>query len=51
MDDGLMVKRVRRLSSGNLAIASDNPAYSGWPDVDPVQVQIIGRVVWAARTI
>jgi phage repressor protein C with HTH and peptisase S24 domain len=51
MDDSLMVKRLRRLSSGNIAIVSDNPAHRGWPDVDPALVQIIGRVVWAARAI
>jgi Peptidase S24-like len=51
MDDVLMVKRVRRLSSGNISVASDNPGHPNWPDVAPASIQIIGRVVWAARAL
>jgi Peptidase S24-like len=51
MDDVLMVKRIRPLPSGNIVIASDNPDHPNWPDVDPASVQIIGRVVWAARAL
>jgi hypothetical protein len=51
MDDVLMVKRIRLLSSGNIDILSDNPGHPNWPDVDPASIQIIGRVVWAARAI
>jgi phage repressor protein C with HTH and peptisase S24 domain len=32
-------------------ISSDNGAYPSWPDCDPQEVDIIGRVVWAGRKI
>ncbi len=51
MDDVLMVKRIRCLSSGHIDIVSDNTEHPNWPDVDPALIQIIGRVVWAARTL
>lgn len=51
-DDTLIVKRVTvHPVTGRLTIASDNPAYASWPDCDPGEVQIVGRVVWAARRI
>ena len=30
---------------------SDNRAYPTWPDCDPAEVDVIGRVVWAGRKI
>ncbi|PZU58841.1 MAG: peptidase S24 [Sphingobium sp.] len=52
MDGTLMVKRValgpRR---GGFSVLSDNPHYPGWPDVDGVLVDIVGRVVWTGRRL
>ena len=52
MDDMLVVKRLAlNPAARTLTIASDNPAYPGWPDCDPAAVEIVGRVVWAGRRI
>ena len=51
MDDALMVKRLAVRPGQQLSVLSDNPAYPGWPDVEPDAVSIIGRVVWAGRKI
>ncbi len=52
MDDALLVKRLALNPVGpRLSVLSDNPAYPGWPDCSPEAVEIIGRVVWAARRI
>lgn len=51
MDDALMVKRLSLRPAQRLSVLSDNPAYPGWPDVEPDSVTIIGRVVWAGRKI
>lgn len=52
MDDALLVKRLAINPAGpRLAVRSDNPAYPSWPDCAPDNVEIIGRVVWAARRI
>lgn len=63
MDDVLMVKRVALSpcpSGGNgkearkgraLTIASDNPLYPTWTDIDLSLVDIVGRVVWAGGRI
>lgn len=51
-DDTLLVKRITvHPTDGTLTIASDNPAYASWSGCAPGQVDIIGRVVWAGRTI
>jgi len=54
LDDALMVKRVS-LSPGRarkvLTISSDNAHFPSWEDIDPVLVDIVGRVVWASRLI
>ncbi len=51
-DDALNVKRLSRApDTGRLSVRSDNPAYPAWPDCDPAQVQIIGRVVWVGRRV
>lgn len=49
-DGELQVKRVAAHPvSGLLTIRSDNQTYPTWPDIPPDQVDIVGRVVWAAR--
>ena len=51
-DDTLMVKRVAvHPGSRRLTISSDNNAYPTWPDCDPSDVEVIGRVIWAGRKI
>jgi phage repressor protein C with HTH and peptisase S24 domain/transcriptional regulator with XRE-family HTH domain len=50
-DDGLVVKRLQRMITGDIYIKSDNPAY----EVQTVphdrldQVRILGRAVWLGR--
>ncbi len=51
MDDVLMVKRLTRGPAGRISVLSDNPAYTGWPDIDGKEVTIIGRVVWSGRRL
>ena len=52
LDGVLMVKRValgpRR---GRFSVLSDNPHYPDWADIDPVLVDIVGRVVWTGRRL
>ena len=51
-DDALNVKRLSRApDTGRLSVRSDNLAYPAWPDCDPAQLQIIGRVVWVGRRV
>lgn len=51
-DDTLTVKRIAvHPGSKLLTISSDNNAYPTWPDCDPQDVDVIGRVVWAGRKI
>lgn len=51
-DDTLTVKRIAvHPGSKRLTISSDNNAYPTWPDCDPQDVEVIGRVVWAGRKI
>lgn len=51
LEDALMVKRLASRPKGRLSVLSDNPAYSGWPDVDGAAIAIIGRIVWAGRRL
>ena len=51
IDGGLMVKRLARAPGGRLSVLSDNPAYPSWPDRDPAEVQVVGRVVWVGRRL
>lgn len=51
IDGTLMVKRLARAPGGRLSVLSDNPAYPSWPDRDPAEVQVIGRVVWVGRRL
>jgi hypothetical protein len=51
-DDTLSVKRLAvHPGSRKVTISSDNAAYPTWPDCDPGDVDIVGRVVWAGRKI
>jgi hypothetical protein len=51
-DDTLAVKRIAvHPGSRRLTISSDNPAYRTWPECDPSEIDVIGRVVWAGRKI
>ena len=46
---------VKRLSvnpaSQQVAILSDNASYPSFPDCDPAQLRVIGRVVWLGRRL
>ena len=47
--DGLVVKRAGEDADGRALMVSDNPAWEvvAWPD----EAEIIGRVVWTAKTL
>lgn len=51
IDGVLMVKRLAPAPGGRLSVLSDNPAYPSWPDRDPAEVQVVGRVVWVGRRL
>jgi len=54
LDDALMVKRVAlapNAGARSITISSDNNHYPTWRDVDPALIDIVGRVVWAARLL
>lgn len=52
LDDALMVKRLAlNPISRRVTVSSDNPAYPSWPDCKPAQINVIGRVIWAARKL
>jgi phage repressor protein C with HTH and peptisase S24 domain len=52
IDDALVVKRVALSPTGRtISIRSDNPAYPSWPDCDPADLAIVGRVVWFGRKL
>lgn len=52
VDDSLIVKRLAinpvQLS---FSVRSDNPAYPDWNDVNPDNIDIVGRVIWTGRRI
>ena len=51
-EDALVVKRVALKPGGRqITIASDNPAYPSWNDVERADVHIVGRVIWFGRTL
>jgi phage repressor protein C with HTH and peptisase S24 domain len=52
VEDALMVKRLSLSPAGRkVTIRSDNPAYPTWPDCDPADISVIGRVVWVGRKL
>jgi phage repressor protein C with HTH and peptisase S24 domain len=51
-DDALVVKRVAIKPGGKqITIASDNPAYPTWNDMDRSEVHVVGRVIWFGRAL
>jgi phage repressor protein C with HTH and peptisase S24 domain len=51
-EDTLAVKRIAmHPGTRRLTVSSDNASYPSWPDLDPMDVDVIGRVVWAGRRI
>ena len=51
-DDTLMVKRIAITpGSRRITIASDNPAYPTWSDMDPAQIHFVGLVIWFGRAL
>lgn len=51
-DDALVVKRVAIKPGGKqITIASDNPAYPTWSDMDRSEVHVVGRVIWFGRAL
>ena len=49
-DNALNVKPIAMNPQGRrFTIFCDNAAYPLWPDRDPAQIDIIGRVVWVGR--
>ena len=51
-DDDIIVKRIAVTpGSRMITIASDNPAYPTWSNVDPAKVYFVGRVIWLGRSI
>ncbi len=51
-DDALLVKRLAlHPITRRVTVQSDNPAYSDWPDCDPKEIDVIGRVIWSARRV
>jgi phage repressor protein C with HTH and peptisase S24 domain len=51
-DGTLLVKRLAvGPAAGRLAILSDNPDYPNWPDCDPADLDLVGRVVWVGRRL
>jgi phage repressor protein C with HTH and peptisase S24 domain len=45
-----MIKRVRRLPSGQFQLNSDNPAVSAIEATDD-ELFVVGRVVWIGRRV
>jgi hypothetical protein len=51
-DDSLTVKRVAITPCSKLiTIASDNPAYPTWSNMDPAEIHVVGRVIWFGRSV
>jgi phage repressor protein C with HTH and peptisase S24 domain len=52
IDDMLVVKRLTlHPVTRRATVQSDNPAYADWPDCDPSELKIIGRVIWTGRRV
>jgi len=51
-DDALLVKRLALTPRrGRISIRSDNGLYPAFEDIDPGEVVIVGRVIWAGRRV
>jgi Peptidase S24-like len=52
IDDMLVVKRLTlHPVSRRVTVQSDNPSYADWPDCNPCELEIIGRVIWTGRRV
>lgn len=51
LGDALMVKRIVVAPTGALSVLSDNPAGPRWQHVDPAELHIVGRVLWAGGRV
>ncbi len=52
IDDSLIVKRLAiDPVQHSFTVRSDNPAYPDWNDVNPDNIDIVGRVIWTGRRI
>ena len=52
VDDSLIVKRLAiNPMQLSFSVRSDNPAYPDWNDVNPANIDIVGRVIWTGRRI
>lgn len=53
--EGETAPLVKRLSanpvSHRVAILSDNAAYPSFPDCDPAEIRLVGRVIWVGRAL
>jgi hypothetical protein len=53
--EGESAPLVKRLSvnpiSHRIAILSDNAAYPSFPDCDPADIRLLGRVIWVGRAL
>ena len=52
-EDGLMAKRLKQKSNGDLLVKSDNPDFPSWTmsAKDYGLNQVVGKIVWCARAI
>lgn len=51
-DDTLVVKRIAiKPGAKQITIASDNPSYPTWHDIDRSEVHVVGRVIWFGRAL
>jgi phage repressor protein C with HTH and peptisase S24 domain len=52
IEDMLVVKRLTlHPVTRRVTVQSDNPSYADWPDCDPSELDIIGRVIWTGRRV
>ncbi len=50
--DSLQVKRISvNPVNRRISVKSDNAAYDSWPDCDPGELAVIGRVAWMGRRL
>lgn len=51
-DDGVIVKRLRKAGPKDWRLVSDNKDKTAWPNITlSPEAEIIGQVVWTARTL
>lgn len=47
--DEFQVKRLQWQPDGLLSVISDNPAYRSYENIQPDQIQVLGRVIWIGK--